>query len=428
MSQEEVTGNPLKGGIVLDLKYNILPKASKLITAENIGEVIDACGSVLQLSHIARKEGLLALEEYRYKELCDDNTRTKFLAKAIELIVDGVDPEYVRELLTNNIIVNGNYGFNEYLKFIIMEGALQVQAGFNPLLIMEYLISFVPESVETTVRAEMEKRYEYVRNNYYSGLEEDWLNAEPTPVDSLSIRLFNAYTEKLTPKELQTIVMEVDKARLCDVLLHSSMEVKNRFSDALTSGLRVSLGMYIEGTKYMDVEKDTICVLKEIDKLMCSGEISEYFYYKDNQTDEIIQLSEDLKKQYFPWLAGEADVEPVAYLTDTCSHETIITVSDNWDIANFIEAGEKDKGARQAYKDMAHALVYELNPGNAGTFPIEELVKYTYPHNAHLILYVTGIDESWCSEEGSKFASLADYLQSKGIDVYFERKEFEARY
>ncbi len=55
-------------------------------------------GKIIELSNVARKEGLLALEEVA-SELDDD-----FLKKGILLIVDGTDPELVRAILETELI------------------------------------------------------------------------------------------------------------------------------------------------------------------------------------------------------------------------------------------------------------------------------------------------------------------------------------
>lgn len=60
----------------------------------NEGEVIK---KVIELSNIARKEGLLALEEAT--ESIDDD----FLQKGILLIVDGTDPELVRNIMETEL-------------------------------------------------------------------------------------------------------------------------------------------------------------------------------------------------------------------------------------------------------------------------------------------------------------------------------------
>lgn len=59
-----------------------------------LDEVIE---EIINLANIARKEGLLALEEYA-EELQDD-----FLHKGIMLIVDGTDPELVRNILETEL-------------------------------------------------------------------------------------------------------------------------------------------------------------------------------------------------------------------------------------------------------------------------------------------------------------------------------------
>lgn len=73
-------------------------KAAKLVfkdKAMNEGEIIK---KIIELSNVARKEGLLALEEAT--EAIDDD----FLKKGIMLVVDGTDPELVRNILETELI------------------------------------------------------------------------------------------------------------------------------------------------------------------------------------------------------------------------------------------------------------------------------------------------------------------------------------
>jgi len=62
---------------------------------ESPDEVI---GEIINLANIARKEGLLSLEEYA------ENLNDRFLQKGIMLIVDGTDPELVRNILDTELI------------------------------------------------------------------------------------------------------------------------------------------------------------------------------------------------------------------------------------------------------------------------------------------------------------------------------------
>ena len=70
--------------------FTLIFKAPKINTQEIIQKIID-------LSNVARKEGLLSLEE-NAAELGDD-----FMKKGILLIVDGTDPELVRGILETEL-------------------------------------------------------------------------------------------------------------------------------------------------------------------------------------------------------------------------------------------------------------------------------------------------------------------------------------
>lgn len=53
---------------------------------------------IISLANVARKEGLLSLEEYA------DNLKDDFLSKGIMLIVDGTEPELVRNILETELV------------------------------------------------------------------------------------------------------------------------------------------------------------------------------------------------------------------------------------------------------------------------------------------------------------------------------------
>lgn len=58
----------------------------------------EVIGEIINLANVARKEGLLSLEEFGEK--IDD----EFLKKGIMLIVDGTDPELVRNILETELV------------------------------------------------------------------------------------------------------------------------------------------------------------------------------------------------------------------------------------------------------------------------------------------------------------------------------------
>ena len=78
--------------------FALVFKAPALNTAEMIRKIID-------LSNVARKEGLLSLEEAAAD--MDD----AFLKKGILLMVDGTDPELVRAIMETELVsIEGRHG------------------------------------------------------------------------------------------------------------------------------------------------------------------------------------------------------------------------------------------------------------------------------------------------------------------------------
>ncbi len=73
-------------------------KVAKNAFTEKTTQKLELVKEVIDLANIARKEGLLALEE------AADNTDNTFLKKGIMLIVDGTDPELVRNILETELI------------------------------------------------------------------------------------------------------------------------------------------------------------------------------------------------------------------------------------------------------------------------------------------------------------------------------------
>ena len=86
-----LTANSLKSFIGGLKSFSLVLKVPQNNTAEMIKNIID-------LSNVARKEGLLSLEE------AAGNLEDEFLKKGILLIVDGTDPELVRAIMETELV------------------------------------------------------------------------------------------------------------------------------------------------------------------------------------------------------------------------------------------------------------------------------------------------------------------------------------
>lgn len=75
-----------------------IPVLLKVLFRENPNEdPLDIIKEIISMAQVARKEGLLALED-----VVSDKNDT-FLARGIGMVVDGIEPEYIREVLETEI-------------------------------------------------------------------------------------------------------------------------------------------------------------------------------------------------------------------------------------------------------------------------------------------------------------------------------------
>lgn len=79
-----------------------------------------------QLAELATKQGLLALENEVYQ------IKDPFLNLGVQLIVDRVEPENIKDILDSDIYYNHSNGRELLKKVIIREGLLRIQAGDTP--------------------------------------------------------------------------------------------------------------------------------------------------------------------------------------------------------------------------------------------------------------------------------------------------------
>jgi flagellar motor component MotA len=107
--------------------------------------LIGTVEKVEQLSDVARKEGLLALE-MEISNL-EDIPGKKYYKDLFMLIIDGTEPDRVKDmaLLKYFSSVLTDYEAVQYL--IIAKGALMIQEGENPRIIEQTLLYMIPEHV-----------------------------------------------------------------------------------------------------------------------------------------------------------------------------------------------------------------------------------------------------------------------------------------
>ena len=102
---------------------------------------------IIELGNIARMKGVLVLQ------LEIEQEQSLFLKTAGNLIINGTDPQIVKEILQNLILSENHTGAQLLERLIIAEGILGVQSGENPDILAMRLASMLGEKYLTEVDA-----------------------------------------------------------------------------------------------------------------------------------------------------------------------------------------------------------------------------------------------------------------------------------
>ncbi len=104
-----------------------LALAAKASCSEEDQEtLVDLVLQLKMISELVTKQGLLALEN----EL--SAIKDPFLNLGVQLIIDRVEPENIKDILDSDIYYNESNGRELLKKVIIREGLLRIQAGDTP--------------------------------------------------------------------------------------------------------------------------------------------------------------------------------------------------------------------------------------------------------------------------------------------------------
>ncbi|WP_163337480.1 hypothetical protein [Desulfopila sp. IMCC35008] len=100
--------------------------AKSACSKEDQATLIPIVRKLKELAEVATKSGLLTLEN----EL--SNLEDPFLNLGLQLIIDRVEADNVRDVLDSDIYYNESNGRELLKKIIIREGLLRIQAGDTP--------------------------------------------------------------------------------------------------------------------------------------------------------------------------------------------------------------------------------------------------------------------------------------------------------
>lgn len=115
-------------------------------------QCMELAAGMVDLATKGRRNGLLALMQE-----AEENS-SFLLRKGLQLILDGVKPEIVKEILEFHIAA-GNYNGRELLeRCLILEGVLAIQSSVHPKIVKELMMSFLGEDGQKVFEAEFDQK------------------------------------------------------------------------------------------------------------------------------------------------------------------------------------------------------------------------------------------------------------------------------
>ena len=115
-------------------------------------ECMQLIADLINLSIMARRNGLLSLIQVA------EESSSFLLNKGLQLVVDGVSPQLVRNVLESYILSGDFEGKALLERCIILEGVAAIQQGLHPKVTKEFLLSFLGED-----------NYDFYHNEFEAG-------------------------------------------------------------------------------------------------------------------------------------------------------------------------------------------------------------------------------------------------------------------
>lgn len=241
-------------------------KNSDLRTKEQQNKVIGAAKDIMKLADLARREGLLALEDMA------ETLPSDFLRQLVLLVVDGNFPDTIAEIGTNVYWTKAPDGADAMADYMYLRGMLGIQNGDNPRVLESILISLMPAGLHQEYRAQMEILHE----------EEDvekLFSIHPTFQDPgiwEPIHNLEEIADSMHDRCIQRMLRELDNRDLAICIYVLQQETRKKILANLSTGLAHAIMEDVAlcaSVSEKDVSASVAKVLGTINTLSETGEI-----------------------------------------------------------------------------------------------------------------------------------------------------------
>lgn len=258
--------------ILDDIRRDAIAKLN-LSKSQDPSPLLDAALTTITLSTIARREGLLTLEEFI------KNTESEFLKLIAALIIDGTDPDLVIEIAANEYWTNEPKGIQAMITYFYLRGFLHIQSGGTNQLLEKLLLSLIPSPWHTEYQKRLKTKKEQSGISYQKELLEKFTYLHPTFQDTHTLELISVLEKQvhtLPNPSIQRILREIEHQdlSLCVYALNeeSRKKILNNLSNRIAN-LIIENIIYFRSVNEKDVAESLLKVLSILNQLCKTGEI-----------------------------------------------------------------------------------------------------------------------------------------------------------
>lgn len=265
-------------------RYSEIEQMEHCMNATDIHEsnelLFNSIKLISHLSHVARTEGLLALESNVIN--LPDNNGLKYLKDMILLIVDGTEPNLVEEICLAKCIASRLRGYDGLNYLVLQAGVLSIQLGENPYILEKKLLSLCPESVEVFFQEQKENiadtSSEEINMRRVKQLCEGPLNINPSDRGYFIVKLLDYTLIQLDDKSIQRILRDICNADLSITMKGLSGSSRARIFSNMSNRLSAMIAEDIDFMGPVRLQDVTISAesifsviirLLDIDEIIC---------------------------------------------------------------------------------------------------------------------------------------------------------------
>ena len=205
-----------------------LDAISRLRNADSgLDKIIDAAKQIMKLADLARRNGLLILED------TVETIPSDYLRQLILLVVDGTFPAAIAEIGTNIYWTKAPDGADAMADYMYLRGMLGIQNGDNPRLLEHILVSLMPVGLHQEYRAQMEILHQNEE-------VEKLFDVNPTFQDYgvwESIHALEETVSRLPDRCIQRVLRELDNMDLAICIYVIQQDIRKKILENISAGL-----------------------------------------------------------------------------------------------------------------------------------------------------------------------------------------------